>query len=463
MAFNGKFSGLSKEKKIAFAVFSAIILIAVVVFIVLIAGRGYFANTMRLLRYEGTVNIEDSKGNVKPVMNNTRFQSGDIVSTSYDGIISIGLDDTKIATLQGYSRAGFYKRGKQIELKLLKGGMYFEVTEHLNDDEKYEIKTSNMTVGIRGTSGYVFYDSTGLESLLVTDGIVTVEAVNPTTGEKKSVEVRGGQKVTVYLYDRSTGSKGSVKFVITDVAAEDVPEFPLLMLSRSEELMNRVCEYTGWDKEELKSLIDKIVMHNGPMPAPIVEATPTPLPAETPVPSPSVTPAVSLTPSPTPTEAPDADKDPTPTPKADVTTTTTPKPTVTTTPKPTATATPKPTATSTPKPTSTSTPTPTPTTPPEPSPSETSFYPDNSSVIYADESSGIYVVFNYGKEEYEGYVNGSWIPLDYEFETDGPVIHCRYTNGTYVYYEYDKDNPDWVEPSQTGETGDTGENGNNPG
>ena len=57
-----KFKGLPKEKKIAFSVFLGIVIIAFIAFIIMMARSGYLATTMRLLRVEGTVSIEDSKG-----------------------------------------------------------------------------------------------------------------------------------------------------------------------------------------------------------------------------------------------------------------------------------------------------------------------------------------------------------------------------------------------------------------
>ena len=118
-----KFKNLPKEKKIAFTVFLGIVIIAFIAFIIMMARSGYLATTMRLLRVEGTVSIEDSKGGVKPVIDNIRFQSGDALSTGSDGIASIGLDDTKVVTLENDSRAEFFKRSKQLELKLTQGGL----------------------------------------------------------------------------------------------------------------------------------------------------------------------------------------------------------------------------------------------------------------------------------------------------------------------------------------------------
>ena len=211
-----------RAKKITVAVIAGVAVAAVGVTIFLINRNSILATTMRLLKVEGTVNIEDSTGTVKPVIDNIRFTSGDTISTGSDGLASIGLDDTKIVTLQNDSSAEFIKNGKQIELKLKQGGVFFEVTEKLSDDETYEIETSNMTVGIRGTSGYVWYDESGLQSLIITDGKVVVSGYNPQTGETKTVEVCGGQKVSCYLYSDTNEDRDSVEFELTDISEEEL-------------------------------------------------------------------------------------------------------------------------------------------------------------------------------------------------------------------------------------------------
>ncbi len=198
MALTDVFKKFSKTTKIIIAAGALAVIVAAVLCIVF-AGKGYTATTMRLLQVEGTVNLEDSKGGVKPVSNNLRFQSGDALSTGADGLASVGLDNTKIITLQNESRAEFMKKRKQLELKLTKGAIFFNVTEKLRADEKFEIKTSTMTAGIRGTSGMVYYDlaDAGRESLLITDGAGEVTAQNPTTGEIKKAMVKAGQSVKV--------------------------------------------------------------------------------------------------------------------------------------------------------------------------------------------------------------------------------------------------------------------------
>ena len=63
------------------------------------AGEEYDSNTMRLLRHEGTVEILNPEGEPRFVLENVRFESGETLQTGEDGTASVGLDDTKIVTL----------------------------------------------------------------------------------------------------------------------------------------------------------------------------------------------------------------------------------------------------------------------------------------------------------------------------------------------------------------------------
>ena len=469
--------------KIIYSVIAAAVVAAVVVCVVFARGN-YLATTMRLLRVEGTVNIEDSKGGTKPVMENIRFQSGDALNTGSDGLASVGLDDTKIITLQSDSRAEFSKKSKQLELKLTKGALFFEVTEHLKEDESFDIKTSTMTAGIRGTSGMVFYDKEGRDSLIVTDGKVIVTATNPETGETKYAEVVGGQIITVYLY--SYRLHDTVDFEVEDIKPSDLPILPLKVLSENEELLDRVCEFTGWDKTELREIIDKaIVLKIGgdditdtptpspdettaettgetPAPTPDVSGTPTPALSETPTPTPGATgtstpsPSATATPSAKATATPSVNATATPTVKATstpttkVTATPTSKVTATPTAKSTSTATPTPskkptvsptpsvTNTNTPTPTNTNTPTPTNSPTPTPVPGYETLpegFTKTSMWGYTYNGHKVYIA-SIDNEEFIGYYNDDWISLEQEgLEEDDGYRITFYGMGVIYYSE----------------------------
>ena len=53
------------------------------------APESHTASTMRLLRYEGTVEIEDAEGNARFVMENARFNSGESMRTGESSSASV--------------------------------------------------------------------------------------------------------------------------------------------------------------------------------------------------------------------------------------------------------------------------------------------------------------------------------------------------------------------------------------
>lgn len=62
MVLIDRFKALSTKKKVILSSVTAAVVIGIVVACILLS-RGYYAKTMRLLRIEGTVNIEDADGN----------------------------------------------------------------------------------------------------------------------------------------------------------------------------------------------------------------------------------------------------------------------------------------------------------------------------------------------------------------------------------------------------------------
>ena len=142
-----------KKGLIIGGVAAAVVIIAAVV-VVLLFGKDkkIAATTMRLLRIEGTVTLE-SGGVKKDIVNNLKLNSGDVLSTETESLASISLDDNKAVTLEELSSAEFIQDGKKLDLNLQKGSLFFEVNKKLEDDESFQVRTSTMIVGIRGTSG----------------------------------------------------------------------------------------------------------------------------------------------------------------------------------------------------------------------------------------------------------------------------------------------------------------------
>ena len=114
-------------------------------------GESYSASSMRLVQYEGTVEILDESGSARFMMPNARLGSGDAVVTGPDGAASISLDSEKVLTLDADSRVELEQKGSALKLKLVEGSLFLDVREKLGEDETLDIETSNITVGIRGT------------------------------------------------------------------------------------------------------------------------------------------------------------------------------------------------------------------------------------------------------------------------------------------------------------------------
>lgn len=362
-----KWTNLSTPGK-ALTIGIPVVVIAAIIVVILLANGSLRATSMRLLRMEGTVKLYDADNNEKTLVDNMRFTSGDSISTGYASLASIALDDSKIVTLDENSRAQVLKSGNDLELNLTAGGVFFEVNKPLEDDESFNITTTTMTVGIRGTSGYVSVDNEGIATLILTSGHVHITGTNPTTGETKNLDVGPGNRVRVYLYNDRT--IGSVDFVMTEVTEMDLDDFIINYLCENQVARITVCTATGWSEDVILqiggvSLTDETeeteetteeTVETTPTSAEPSENDPTNTPTSTPVPADTGNQATN---TPTPTTAPSSTHTPTPRPSN------TPTPTPTPTPAP-ANVVPGGPNTPTPSPVPTNTPSTRPTTPTNP-------------------------------------------------------------------------------------------------
>ena len=146
--------------------------------------ESYTATSMRLLRYEGTVEIEDESGNPRFIMENARFAS-------------------KILTMDADSRVEFVKQSNALKLTLTEGSLFLDVQEKLDANETLEIQTSTMLVGIRGT--IVFLNdqpagevggSTTRTTLQVLEGTAQV-TYEDQSGQRRSIPVPAGSQAVL--------------------------------------------------------------------------------------------------------------------------------------------------------------------------------------------------------------------------------------------------------------------------
>lgn len=118
-------------------------------------GNSTTATTMHLMRAEGQVDVSDNAGKDVELAENLGLYGGYEVDTYRESFAWINLDDTKLTKIDQESKIAIEKEGKNLEIEVKSGSLFFNITEPLANDEKMDIRTSTMMVGIRGTCGWV--------------------------------------------------------------------------------------------------------------------------------------------------------------------------------------------------------------------------------------------------------------------------------------------------------------------
>ena len=150
------------------------------------------STAMRLIRTEGSVSLTEEDDTPVPVQLNMRLFSGNTIATELESRAGISLDESKAATVGELSQTEIRQDGKKLVMELDHGEMYFSVTSPLSEDESFEINVSNMTLGIRGTAGYLSIEDDSKCSIILTCGIATLKV-----SEEISIPILPGQIYTI--------------------------------------------------------------------------------------------------------------------------------------------------------------------------------------------------------------------------------------------------------------------------
>ena len=189
------------------------------------------AATMHLRYTEGKVTVYDGGGKKVALKDNLGLYSGYRVKTRLSSYAWIDLDDVKLAKLDQGSEITVRKKGRDLEINVRSGSLFFNVSEPLADDETMSIRTSTMVVGIRGTCGWV-EDHDSLSRMYLLEGKVEC------SGEDRTVRVRAGEMAEL-------AEDG--EFTVNEFTQQDIPDFVLEDLSRDPGLRDDICEASGLD------------------------------------------------------------------------------------------------------------------------------------------------------------------------------------------------------------------------
>ncbi len=188
--------------------------------LLLSACGGTKAASMHLRRTEGTVGVSDDGGKKVAPREDLGLYSGYGVDTQAASYAWIDLDSVKLVKLDENSEISITKSGKALEIDVVSGGLFFNVTEPLAGDETMTIRTSNMMVGIRGTCGWVTQDTAAL-----LEGTVEVTA--------------GDQAVTISAGEMAVLTADGT-LTVAELSGQDIPAFVLTEVENKDELMGTV-------------------------------------------------------------------------------------------------------------------------------------------------------------------------------------------------------------------------------
>lgn len=201
------------------------------------------AATMQLMKTEGTVAVSSSSGRKLSLIEKMRLYNGYHIKTDEKSYAWINLDDAKLGKLDAVSELEVRKSGKKLEMLLNEGNIFFNITDPLEEDESLNIRTSTMTVGIRGTSGWAEVTDERTAEIYTLEGTVEVTVTDAVTGETKSDSVSGGGKLTCQV----SNSAGEPTVDSGTYTADDVSGFVLMALKDDTALREKVTEVSGLD------------------------------------------------------------------------------------------------------------------------------------------------------------------------------------------------------------------------
>ncbi len=197
------------------------------------------AASFRLYQTEGTVKVQNQNGKEMTAMQDMKLFNGYQISTEQKSYAWFEADSTKLFKMDAVSNLEVRKKGKQSELLLNSGNLFFNVTEHLQDDEVLNIRTSSMVVGIRGTSGWVKVIDQYHTILYMLDGSVEASVTDPVSGQRKSITLRGGQRAEFWIYDKNKeGDKCDI--IVRQYGEEEIDGFVAVELKKNQQLQDRI-------------------------------------------------------------------------------------------------------------------------------------------------------------------------------------------------------------------------------
>lgn len=202
------------------------------------------ATTLRMKKTEGQVNVSNYNGKIISLIEDMKLYNGYHVGTEEESYAWVSLDDTKLVKLDAVSEMEIRQKGKELELLVNSGNLFFNVTAPLKDDEILNIRTSSMVMGIRGTAGWVRVVDQWHTLVHVLEGTVTCSVTDPVSDQMKSEILHGGDLAEVVVYDKDKeGDKCDI--FLRRYTEEEIRGYVMVELVEDDPIRDRIYQDSG--------------------------------------------------------------------------------------------------------------------------------------------------------------------------------------------------------------------------
>lgn len=224
------------------------------------------AVSVHVLRSDGTVELRKPNGRILPLVEGMRLYHGYQITTQESSYAYMALDETKLATLDAVSDMELERKGDDLALMLNSGKLFFDVSAKLSEEETMNIHTSNVALGIRGTSGLVEIVDSRHTRVWLFEGQIDGTVTNQINEQKKEIHMVSGMVADFYVYNMDhAGDKCDI--IVRNYHESEVPGFVLREMKKNLALVERIRQNGGGDfypyleRAEEQLLDDETQMH----------------------------------------------------------------------------------------------------------------------------------------------------------------------------------------------------------
>ena len=194
------------------------------------------ASTIRLMKTEGKVSIQNPNGTDISTQSQMKLYNGYQITTSSKSYAWLTFDEHKVVKVDANSIVEVQKKKEKVTLYIVAGNLFFNVKEPLKSKEGFHVKTSTMTMGIRGTSGIVTASKDGKSEIRLLTGKVHVYVEEAVHDSRTSYVLEPGQ----LLYCNALQDEKKAETIAVTMKEEDVPSFAVKEVVEDKQLQEKV-------------------------------------------------------------------------------------------------------------------------------------------------------------------------------------------------------------------------------